>query len=135
MKKPTTYVKHKVRPRQPCCTTSPVDCLRYSTNWNRKDWPGWEIKMYYGCLWSSPLSSVHICLFKYELETTLLLISTCAFSVKVTIANLCNKEKKELVRITKTHKLCEQSHYWMQLKLVATELKGPKIDCNWNVLG
>ena len=27
-------------------------CGRYSTNWDRKDWPGSEIQMYYGCQWN-----------------------------------------------------------------------------------
>ena len=30
---------------------SPVPKARYSTNWDRKAWPGSEIKMYYGCPW------------------------------------------------------------------------------------
>ena len=30
---------------------SPVHRARYSTNWDRKDWPGSEIQMYYGCPW------------------------------------------------------------------------------------
>ena len=55
----STYMKNKVWPRQPCCTgyTLLVVCFinpmsaRYSTNWDRKGWPGSEIKMYYGCLW------------------------------------------------------------------------------------
>ena len=35
---------------------SPIECLlslpnvrRYSTNWDRKGWPGSEIQIYYGC--------------------------------------------------------------------------------------
>ena len=37
----STYMKHKVWPRHPCC----------STNWDRKDWPGSENQMYYDCPW------------------------------------------------------------------------------------
>ena len=32
---------------------SPVHRARYSTNWDRKGWPGSEIQMYYGCPWIS----------------------------------------------------------------------------------
>ena len=31
---------------------SPVHRARYSTNWDRKGWPGSEILMYYGCQWT-----------------------------------------------------------------------------------
>ena len=31
----STYIKHKVWPRQPCCSS-----VRYSTNWDWKGWPG-----------------------------------------------------------------------------------------------
>ena len=31
---------------------SPVHRARYSTNWDRKGWPGSQILMYYGCPWT-----------------------------------------------------------------------------------
>ena len=49
---------------------SPIECLpylpkigRYSTNWNRKGWPGFEIQMYYGwpCPYPQKVSRRFIC--------------------------------------------------------------------------
>ena len=45
---------------------SPIECLllfpgRYSTNWDRKGWPGSEIQMYYGCPWGNSFE----CLLPY----------------------------------------------------------------------
>ena len=48
----STYMKHKVWPCQPCCTDSSVHRARYSTNWDRKGWPGSEIQMYYSFPWN-----------------------------------------------------------------------------------
>ena len=45
----STYMKHKVNLVAPA---SPVHRVRYSTNWDRKGWPGLEIQMYYGCPWT-----------------------------------------------------------------------------------
>ena len=38
------------------CFINPM-FVRYSTNWDRKGWPGSEIKMYHGCLWESFIKS------------------------------------------------------------------------------
>ena len=55
---------------------SPVHRARYSTNWDRKGWPGKEIQMYYGCPWVLLIYKkwvilCHLCKEEVSLEITL----------------------------------------------------------------